>query len=63
MSITPLFGETITFNESVRLYSEEEIRAMLQNEGFTVASIVGNYQGEPFTPNDSPRMMIFSRNG
>ncbi|MEI6651075.1 MAG: class I SAM-dependent methyltransferase [Chlorobiaceae bacterium] len=63
MSITPLFGETVTFNESVRLYSEEEIRAMLQNEGFTVASIVGNYQGEPFTPNDSPRMMIFSRKG
>ncbi len=61
MSITSPFGETVTFNESVRLYNEEEIRAMLQNEGFTVASIVGNYLGEPFTSKDSPRMMIFSR--
>ena len=63
ISITSPFGETVTFNESVRLYSEEEIRAMLQNEGFSVESIVGNYHGEPFTSNDSPRMMIFSRKG
>ncbi|MEI7933521.1 MAG: class I SAM-dependent methyltransferase [Chlorobiaceae bacterium] len=63
MSITYPFGETITFNESVRLYNEEEIRAMLQNEGFTVVTIVGNYHGEQFKANDSPRMMIFSRKG
>ncbi|MFZ4525066.1 MAG: class I SAM-dependent methyltransferase [Chlorobium sp.] len=61
MDITSPLGETVTFNESVRLYREEEIRAMLQNEGFTVATIVGNYRGEPFIVNDSPRMMIFSR--
>ena len=60
MSITSPFCETVTFNESVRLYSEEEICAMLQNEGFTVVTIVGNYQGESFSANDSPRMMIFS---
>ncbi len=63
MSITSPFGETVTFNESVRLYNEEEIRAMLQNEGFSVVTIVGNYQGESFSANDSPRMMIFSRKG
>ena len=61
MSITSPSGKTVTFNESVRLYNEEEIGAMLQNEGFTVITIVGNYHGEPFTANDSPRMMIFSR--
>ncbi|MEI7747584.1 MAG: class I SAM-dependent methyltransferase [Chlorobiaceae bacterium] len=61
MSITSPSGKTVTFNESVRLYNEEEISAMLQNEGFTVITIVGNYHGEPFTANDSPRMMIFSR--
>ncbi len=61
MSITPPSGKTVIFNESVRLYREEEIRAMLQNEGFTVASTAGDYRGEPFSANDSPRMMIFSR--
>jgi SAM-dependent methyltransferase len=61
MSITSPFGETFTFNESVRLYNEGEIRAMLQKEGFTVASLAGNYLGEPFSANNSPRMMIFSR--
>lgn len=59
MTISSPSGETITFRESVRLYNEEEILAMLQQEGFAVSSIVGNYDGEPFLKNDSPRMMIF----
>ncbi|MEI8186366.1 MAG: class I SAM-dependent methyltransferase [Chlorobiaceae bacterium] len=61
ITITPPVGETITFSESVRLYGKEEIYAMLQKEGFSVAGIAGNYQGDPFTENDSPRMMIFCR--
>ncbi len=63
ISITPPFGETVIFSESVRLYKEEEIRAMLKKEGFIVVDIVGSYQGESFRENDSPRMIIFSRKG
>ncbi len=61
MNITHPQGKTTTFSESVRLYSKEEIIAMLQKEGFTIKSIVGNYQGEHFMKTDSPRMIVFCR--
>ncbi|NTW82884.1 MAG: class I SAM-dependent methyltransferase [Chlorobiaceae bacterium] len=53
--------ETINFTESVRLYSKKEILGLLGKGGFSVTGIVGNYSGEPFNPEESPRMMIFSR--
>jgi len=61
ITITPPVGEKLTFSESVRLYGKEEIVAMLQDEGFAVTEIVGNYQGDHYMENDSPRMMIFCR--
>jgi SAM-dependent methyltransferase len=61
ITITPPVGETIAFTESVRLYGKEEIVFMLQNEGFSVVNIAGNYLGEPFSENDSPRIMLFCR--
>jgi len=57
--IIPPRGQSVTFSESVRLYSRQEITAMLQKEGFTVATIVGNYAGDRFEEENSPRMMIF----
>jgi hypothetical protein len=61
ITITPPTGEQLTFSESVRLYSREEIYTLLQQEGFSVTSIAGNYQGDPFSENDSARMLIFCR--
>ncbi len=61
ITITPALGETVVFSESVRLYNREEILSMLLEQGFSVAKIAGNYQGEPFVENDSPRMMLFCR--
>jgi ubiquinone/menaquinone biosynthesis C-methylase UbiE len=61
ISIIPPLGRTVTFSESVRLYSEREIIAMLQKEGFTVNRIIGNYEGDSFTEEESPRMMIFCK--
>lgn len=61
ITITPLHGETVTFSESVRLYGREEIHSMLLDAGFSVVDTAGNYQGEPFRENDSPRMMLFCR--
>ena len=63
ISITPPLGRPVAFSESVRLYRETEIIAMLQKEGFTVTSIIGNYAGDPFTEEESPRMMIFCQKG
>jgi len=61
ITITPSEGERLTFSESVRLYGKKEILSMLLEAGFSVAFITGNYQGEPFDENDSPRMMLFCR--
>ncbi len=61
ITITPQTGERLAFSESVRLYGKEEILAMLFDAGFSVVSLAGNYQGEPFLENDSPRMMLFCR--
>ena len=61
ITITPPVGEALRFSESVRLYGKDEILSMLQEEGFSVTDIAGNYQGEPFIENDSPRMMLFCR--
>ena len=58
INIIPPLGRPITFSESVRLYREPEIIAMLQKEGFTISRIIGNYEGEAFTEEESPRMMI-----
>ncbi len=51
-------GEKRCFTESVRLYSKSEIVALLQEEGFAVHTITGNYQGDPFSEEESPRMML-----
>lgn len=63
ISITSPGSETAVFTESVRLYTLDEIRCMLRSEGFSVGEIAGNYSGEPFNPESSPRMLIFSRKG
>ena len=59
ITIIPPVGQSVTFSESVKLYNKEEIIAMLQKEGFTVTSILGNYNGDSFRDEESPRMMIF----
>jgi len=61
ITITPSEGERLIFSESVRLYGKEEILSMLLEAGFSVSSLAGNYLGEPFLENDSPRMMLFCR--
>ncbi len=61
ITIVPPVGERVSFSESVRLYGKEEIVALLEKEGFSVTTIAGNYQGDAFSKEDSPRMMLFSR--
>ena len=61
ITITSPSKERLTFNESVRLYSKREILGLLQGEGFSVETIIGNYEGDPFEKNESPRMILFCR--
>ena len=53
--------DSITFEESVRLYRMETISGMLVSTGFEIREIFGDYEGSAYNPETSPRMMIFAR--
>lgn len=61
ITIVPPIGERVTFSESVRLYGKDEIVALLEKEGFSVKTLIGNYLGDAFKEEESPRMMLFCR--
>jgi SAM-dependent methyltransferase len=61
ITITPDEGAPMVFTESVRLFEREEIAGMLEETGFIVESIAGDYSGAPFDSERSPRMMLFSQ--
>lgn len=50
---------TETFFESVRMFSREELEAMLVRNGFSPVSCFGDFNGSPFT-NDAERLLIFA---
>jgi len=53
-------GETRRFHESVRLYAEPELEAMLQATGFADIETYGALAGRPYTP-ASERLVIIAR--
>ncbi|NTW56335.1 MAG: class I SAM-dependent methyltransferase [Chlorobiaceae bacterium] len=61
ISITSPDGKNADFIESVRLYNLGTISSMLLKAGFVIEKVAGNYSGEPFEEENSPRMMIFCR--
>lgn len=54
-------GHELSFSESVRLFSPEEITSLLQQEGFVVERLAGDYRGGDFDAGTSPRMLLFAR--
>ena len=53
--------ESITFEESVKLYERDAIHGMLETTGFTIEKVLGDYEGSAFDKENSPRMMIIAR--
>ncbi len=51
------------FHESVRLFSPDEIDAMLRAAGFLPTAWFGDYNGSPYDPETSDRMLIVSQTG
>jgi SAM-dependent methyltransferase len=49
-----------TFVERVRLFEPAELVALCTEAGFTVDSVVGDYDGSPLRP-DSPRVILVAR--
>lgn len=54
-------GETVSFTESVRLYSKSDISALLESEGMEIIRSAGDYHGSDFDQASSPRMLLFIR--
>ena len=50
-----------TFTESMRLFTLNKIGELLTKEGFVMERVIGNYLGEAFDEQASPRMMLFCR--
>jgi 2-polyprenyl-3-methyl-5-hydroxy-6-metoxy-1,4-benzoquinol methylase len=48
------------FYESVRLYSYEEILTYIKNAGFTIVKQYGDYFGNNYEKETSPRLIIFA---
>jgi len=48
-----------TYKERVRLFSPEELRTMLEQNGFVIRRQDGNYDGSAWTA-DSPRVILFA---
>jgi SAM-dependent methyltransferase len=61
ITISDQLGETLSFTESVRLYSKAEISALLESEGMEIIRTAGDYQGSDFEESSSPRMLLFVR--
>ncbi len=53
--------EVYRFTESMRLFGQERITAMLADAGMQVSMTIGDYQGNPFEQASSPRLMLFCR--
>ena len=52
--------EPSSYLESVRMYSEKEIREMFNSLDFTIIECFGNFNGQAFEPN-SERLIIFAQ--
>ena len=53
-------GDVTRYKESVSLYSKDELVAMLENSGFAVAGLFGDYSGAGWSP-DTPRTILYCR--
>jgi len=52
---------TKTYHEKVKLYDRTWFKKELNNRNFEVEKIMGNYNGEAFSKDESPRLIIIAR--
>jgi hypothetical protein len=53
-------GSTMSFRESVRAYTAEELSAMLRGAGLDVEAVWGDFEGAP-AGSDAPRLIVLAR--
>jgi SAM-dependent methyltransferase len=54
-------GEMLHYEERVRLYSCEKLLKMLETAGFSIEITFGNYLGDKFLKEKSPRFIVIAR--
>lgn len=51
-------GQIRVFSHSVRLYERKHLQSMLENAGFTVSEVYGNYKEQSFSPNSKNLILL-----
>ncbi len=54
--------QIIFFAHVVRLYGLKQLTLVLENAGFAVKQVYGDYEGQPFSPNSSRLILVASKN-
>jgi len=53
---------TETFHESVRLYTLHDLKEMYTAVGLELVTLLGNYDGDEYAPDESPRLLLHAVN-
>jgi SAM-dependent methyltransferase len=53
-------GQDFAFKERLRLFTPEQLKAMIEKAGLKITSVYGNYALEPFNHENSTRIVIVS---
>lgn len=61
ITVIPQYGQIEEFEENVKLYSQPILQKMIENNGFAIESIHGNYDGSDFDEELSPRCIIVAK--
>jgi ubiquinone/menaquinone biosynthesis C-methylase UbiE len=51
-------GEAVSFEHSVRIYGKEELQGLLENAGFTVECVFGDYERQGFSPETTRLILV-----
>ena len=54
-------GQEKRYHESVRMYGKDELIKNIENRGFEIKSIFGDFEGHCFDPEKSSRIIIIAR--
>ncbi len=54
-------GSEKSFTESVRMYSEDELKNAVKKTGFNIEKVFGDFEGNNFNLQTSPRIIIIAR--
>lgn len=60
-SVFMMEGKEESAGYRLRLYSPDEMEALLEKVGFSLTKIFGDYDGQDYSENESPKMLVAAR--